>query len=278
MNIPIENFEPQISEPDKTENLVGKNIDTFGIGHLKEVQFNIDQIPQKEREEIIESYIECTDKVKVFLTDIKGLLDAIKVDDQQRRKIFDDLLRGIESASYRTANQILYHGKLNAKETIDAFDEFGVLLEVVHQSITEPKILEKKPYSNSTIYHLVPPSKDSVEHRKVTEVDTLFSPEHVAWNISSNSLYEDDEKVSKSGIRLDYNPLYKETNGVLDNTKTEWITSVDISGPCIDKIMNKYSPRGHHFTNLFNYKVGLLIPGLSKAITQHFDEAGKEVN
>ena len=134
-------------------------------------------------------------------------------------------------------------------------------------------LLKKKDFPASTIYELKPP-KD-VEGYEVKSFDTLFSKDHIAFNLTSTPLYQDVEKTIKSGVRLDYGPLYKETSKGIDKTKTEWTTSVDISGYYIDKIMNTYSPRGHHFTKMFDYKINLLMKSFAKQMEQHFDKSGK---
>ena len=113
--------------------------------------------------------------------------------------------------------------------------------------------------------------------KTIVEANALFSKDHIAFNITSNPLYQDTEKTVKSGVRLDYGPLYKETDEGVDKTKTEWATSVDISGYYIDKIMNLYSLRGHHFTKMFEYKINLLMKSFSEHMEHHFDQAEKQV-
>ncbi|MEK7089291.1 MAG: hypothetical protein AAB920_00555, partial [Patescibacteria group bacterium] len=73
-------------------------------------------------------------------------------------------------------------------------------------------------------------------------------------------------------MRLDYGPLYKETPEGIDKTKTEWVTSVDISGYYIDKIMNAHSPKGHHFTKMFAYKINPLMNSFAEQMEKHFDK------
>lgn len=255
-------------------NHIEENIQKFGIGHIGKVEFSPEDIPIKERQEILETYNKSTEKIKVLSKDLTDLLEHIQV-DKEKQKIFSDFKNGIDTALYRTANQILYHGKAESEESISAFDEFTMLLETVHQSFINPKILNKKSYKDSVIYNIEPPPKN-IEHRELMSVDTLFSKNHIAWNVVSRSLYEKGN-ATKSGIRLDYGPIYKEEAGKIDKSKTEWMTSVDISGFHIDKILNQYSLRGHHFPKLFRYKVGLLIPGLSKSLEKYFDSRGEVV-
>lgn len=118
-------------------------------------------------------------------------------------------------------------------------------------------------------------ASDEGLHREIAKTKILLSNEHIAWNVESKSLY-DTRGVTKSGIRLDYNPLYIEKDGKIDKTKTKWVTSVDISGFHLDKIFNKYSPRGHHFTKLFKYKINLIMPGLAKSLGQFLDRKSQE--
>lgn len=224
--------------------------------------------------ELLETYNESIERIKSLLDNLNKLFEQIDV-YESKKKIFEDLLAGIRSALYQTINQILDYGKTDEKEALSAFDEFMMLLETVERSLaTGPEIISKKTYKNSAIYHLVPDKE--IKHREVMAVDTLFSKEHIAWNVDSRSQY-DSLSVTKAGIRLDYNPLYKEWGGEIDKTKTERVTAVDISGFHVDKIMNQHSPRGHHFTGVFKYKVGLIIPGLARALIKYFDEKGKTV-
>lgn len=79
-------------------------------------------------------------------------------------------------------------------------------------------------------------------------------------------------------MRLDYGPLYKETPEGIDKTKTEWVTSVDISGYYIDKIMNAHSPKGHHFTKMFAYKINPLMNSFAEQMEKHFDKPQEEAS
>ena len=247
---------------------IKENIQKFGIGHIGKVEFSIENISIKERKDILETYSECIENIEILSKNISNLLDSIQI-DEEKQKIFDDLKNGIDIVLNRVANQVLYHAKEESDESINAFDELNMLLKEIHESLISPEIINKKEYKDSVIYN-IEPTQDKTEHRKIISVDTLFSKNHIAWNIVSQSLY-DRNNPTKAGIRLDYGPLYKEENNKIDKSKTEWMTSVDISGFHIDKILNKYSLRGHHFTKLFDYKVGLIIPGLSKLLEEHFD-------
>ncbi len=261
-----------IEQPPDAKTKIGNSIRDFGIGHIKNVDFSVEEIPLK----IVEAHEDSLLIVEKLLGDISALLNTIEV-EVEKKEIFIDVVNGISCALHRTLNQITYHSKINFNESKNALNELSMLLEIVHQSFDHPKIKDKKAYpkAGASVYHLVPPSEESFS-RQVTATDTLFSKEHIAWNVESNSPYDKKPKI-KSGIRLDYNPLYKEEDGVIDKTKTQWVTSVDISGFHIDKIMNQYSLRGHHFTDVFKYKVGLLIPGFAKALGQYFDENGEMV-
>lgn len=183
------------------------------------------------------------------------------------------MLNGISEALYKTTNQILYHSTVNPKESLTAFDELAMVLGSVNKSLNSPRILNKKKYPTSSIYELAP--LEDLESFEMKSFDTLFSKDHIAFNITSNPLYQDTEKTIKSGIRLDYGPLYKETEEGVDKTKTEWTLSVDVSGYYIDKVMNAYSPRGHHFTKMFEYKMNLLMKSFAEHMEKRFDTAAK---
>jgi len=242
----------------------------FGIGHMPvDTQFSVDKIDETIRLEVIETYKTCAEKIKLLLDTLNSLVTEINVENRST-EVFDNMLSGISEALYKTANQILYHATTNPKESLVAFDEFVMVLESVNRSILSPEILSKKDYPTSAIYELIPP--ENIEGYKIQSFNTLFSEDHIAFNLISNPVYQDIDKTIKSGIRLDYGPLYKETPEGIDRTKTEWVTSVDISGYYIDKIMNLYSPRGHHFTKMFKYKINLLMQSFAKQMEKHFDK------
>jgi len=251
--------------------ILDQKISKFGIGHMPEnTKFSIDKIDESIRTEVIETYTMCTNNIESLLATLNSHVTEINVEGRSL-EVFDDLLSGISEALYKTVNQILYHSTINSEESLIAFDELIMILKSTNESIISPKILNKKDYPASAIYELKPP--EDTEGYKVQSFDTLFSKDHIAFNITSHPEYQDTEKIIKSGIRLDYCPLYKETTEGIDKAKTEWTTSVDISGYYIDKIMNIYSPRGHHFTKMFNYKINLLMKSFAEQMEKHFDKA-----
>lgn len=253
-----------------SENKVLETIQKFGIGHMsKETILLLDKISESNRAEVVDTYKNCISKIDSLLGTIYSLVNEINIENRSA-EVFSDLLSGISEALYKTSNQILFHATTNSEESLIAFDELIMVIESVNQSIISPEIIRKKDYPASSIYELVPPQ--NVEGYAVKSFDTLFSKDHIAFNIVSSPMYQDTEKTIKSGVRLDYGPLYKETDEGIDKTKTEWTTSVDVSGYYIDKIMNKYSPRGHHFTKMFSYKINLLMKSFSEHMERHFDK------
>jgi hypothetical protein len=252
---------------------ISEMMSRFGVGHMSEnTSFSIDKINAVTRPEVVETYKTCNEKIKLLLDTLSSLVNKTNVENKGA-EVFKDMLEGIAEALHKTANQILYHTTTNPEESLMAFDELIMVLESVNQSILSPEILSKKDYPSSAIYKLTPPK--NVEDYKIKTFDTLFSKNHIAFNLTSNPVYQNTDKTIKSGIRLDYGPLYKETPEGIDRAKTEWVTSVDISGYYIDKIMNLYSPRGHHFTKMFDYKVNLLMKSLAEQMEKHFDKSKK---
>lgn len=258
--------EPSFEGPDLND-IVEKAIRDFGIGHMKDAILPVESISRK----FLETYQECRHSLESVIQDLTNLINLIEATPEDRA-VFNDMLNGISCALYRTLNQVLYHSQSDMNESKNAFNELQMVLEVVHNSLNQPILINKKSYpkAGASAYYFLPPEEE-MGSRQVTSVDALFSKEHIAWNVESESMHDKKAKV-KSGVRLDYNPLYKEKNGVIDKTETEWVTSVDVSGFHIDKIMNKYSERGHHFPGVFRYKIGLLMPGFSKALEQYFDK------
>lgn len=250
--------------------IASEEIEKFGIGHMPtDTQFSVDNIHPSEKGEIIETYASTLKHIKSLLGNITTIIEQANTENRSS-EVFSNLVAGIENALYKTANQILYHSSLNPIESLTAFDELNMILIAVTDTLISPDITKKRIYPKTFIYDLQIP-KDT-QSFTVTSFNALFSKDHIAFNITSTPEYQDTEKSIKSGLRLDYGPLYRETeNGTIDKTKTSWITSVDISGFYIDRIMNKYSPRGHHFTNIFDYKMNLLIQGLAEKLKQHFD-------
>lgn len=253
-----------------SENKVLELVQKVGIGHMPEdTLLSLDKINESSRAEVIDTYATCIDKVDSLLGTLSSLIREINVENRST-EVFNDLLGGVSEALYKTSNQILYHSMTSPEESLVAFDELIMVVGSVNQSIICPEIINKKDYPFSSIYELMPPQ--NTEGYTVKSFGTLFSKDHIAFNIVSSPVYQDIEKTIKSGVRLDYGPLYKETEGEIDKTKTEWVTSIDVSGYYIDKIMNKYSPRGHHFTKMFSYKINLLMKSFSEHMEQHFDK------
>lgn len=264
---------------DNSQNLyrgeISENISRFGIGHMPEgTQFSLDKIKETDRTEVLKTYKSCVADIESLLDTLERLVAEVNVENRGT-EVFDDLLNGISEALHKTANQIMYNAEIDPEESLAAFDELAMILESVNQSIIAPRVLSKKQYPNSAIYELEP--LETTEGFKMKSFDALFSKDHIAFNLNSTPLYQDVEKEIKSGVRLDYGPLYKETSEGIDKTKTGWTSSVDISGFYIDRIMNRYSPRGHHFTKIFDYKMNLLLSGLAKQMEYHFDSV-KEYN
>jgi hypothetical protein len=258
--------------PEANQGAIAEKLRTFGIGHMSEqTSFSIESINEADRSEVVDTYGSCVHKIESLITALNNLVTEINKENRGA-EVFEDLLDGIKDAQYRTLNQILYHAATNPKEALAALDELSMVLESVNGSIRSPQILTKKEYPSSAAYELKSPGK--VEGYDIKSFDALFSKEHIAFNLASSPLYQDTEKNIKSGIRLDYGPLYKESPaGEIDKTKTQWITSVDISGYYIDRIMNEYSPRGHHFTKAFSHKINLLMKSLAEHMERRFDES-----
>jgi hypothetical protein len=247
-----------------------QTIQEMGIGHMSpNTALQLDKIAESERAEIIDTYKNCSEKIESLLNTINSLINEINTENRSE-SVFSDLVSGIKEALYKTLNQILYNATTNPAESLTAFDELTMMIESVNDAIVSPKVVSKKKYPESSLYQLEVP--ENMEGFSVQSFDTLFSKDHIAFNLVSNPIYQDTEKTIKSGIRIDYGPLYKETEEGVDKTKTQWVTSVDISGYYIDKIMNKYSPRGHHFTKVFAYKINLLMQGFANHMESHFDE------
>ncbi len=227
----------------------------------------MEQIPRKDREGLRGDYKDADINARTLMTALSGMIETIR--PGELHPALADLLTGVETAIYRTANQILYHGISKPKEASDAFDELNMLLTIVTQSLAEPTVTSVSDYRDERVYELDISTVD-IEHRTIKSADILLSNNNIAWNVRSDSPYE-NRSVTKAGIRLDYGPLYKEIDGSIDKAKTEWMASVDVSGHCIDKVMNVYSLRGHHFPGVFRYKAGILLPGLSKALRERYD-------
>ncbi len=244
----------------------------FGVGHSgKEVSFDENKIPKKDREGILEDYRDASFEIGRFLVELRAAIASLERADAA--KVFEDLFAGVESALNKTSNQILCHAEKNSKESSDAFDELSMILKVASQEMNHPDVLSKSIYKDEHVYELSPVC-DGLVHRELESVNALFSNNNIAWNIVSRSPYS-ARSATKSGIRLDYGPLYDEKDGVIIKSKTRWMTSVDVSGFHIDKVMNAYSLRGHHFPHEFAYKFSVLLPGLSKAIRTRYDAALK---
>lgn len=256
------------------EEKITEIIRRMGIGHMPEnTPFSIDQIDPANRNEVIETYKLCTEKIEFLIGTLNSIITEANTENRSP-EVFDDLLNGISDALYKTANQILYHSVANPEESLTAFDELTMIMESVNQSLNSPQILNKKKYPTSSVYGLS--TLTDLESFEIKSFDTLFSKDHIAFNIASSPLYQDTGKTIKSGIRLDYGPLYKETKEGLDKTKTEWTVSVDVSGYYIDKIMNLYSSRGHHFTKMFEYKMNLLMKSFSEHMEKRLDKFSKQ--
>lgn len=259
-------FESKESSP---EEVATQTIVTFGIGHMPHTTpFSPQKIRVETRTEVMSSYAVCIERAHALVASISNSIAEINT-EQRSPEVFHDLVNGVSEALLRTANQILYHAAYNPDESLEAFDELHMVLEAVDQSFNSPHILKKKEYIASAIYELAPPQH--VESFDVQDFNTLFSKDHIAFNFVSRPKYKDVEKTIKSGVRLDYGPLYKETPEGIDKTKTEWQTSVDVSGYYIDKVMNRYSPRGHHFTDVFDHKIHLLMQAFAGHMEQRFD-------
>ncbi len=241
-----------------------------GIGHMPDdTILELNKIAESERIEIMNTYKNCSEKIENLLHTINSLISEINTENRSEN-VFFDLVGGIKEALYRTLNQILYNATENSTESLVAFDELIMIIESVNDTIVHPNLVSKKKYPGSSIYKLkVPEGKEGFF---VKSFDTLFSKDHIAFNLVSSPIYQDIEKTIKSGIRIDYGPLYKETDQGIDKTKTQWTTSVDISGYYIDKIMNKYSSRGYHFAKVFEYKINLFMRGLANHMESHFDK------
>lgn len=262
-----ENFESE------AESSTNKSVSEFGIGHMpKETYLSLEKIRPDIRQEVVDTYNSCSEKIKSLVLTIDNLIKEINV-EKRSPEVFNSIVSGISEALFKTTNQIMYHSEFNPEESLTAFDELSMVLESVNKSLISPQILNKKEYSTSAIYELAP--LENVEGYDVESFNTLFSKDHIAFNLTSRPKYQDSEKTIKSGVRLDYGPLYKETDRGVDKTKTEWQTSVDISGYYLDKIMNKYSPRGHHFTKMFDYKIHLLMESFADQMEQRFDKSLK---
>lgn len=249
-----------------------EKIEAYGIGHLKEDQnhFDIQAIPEQDREGLLEDYQEALKGIESMLAAVSKMIDMLQV-PEHRRSPLDNIVTGLDEALHRTVNQLLMHGSVDAQESSDAFDEFVMLTSIISEQIEHPEIESKKVVNENTIYELKR-EYDEVKHRTIQSAQALFSHRNVAWNIVSTSPYT-QKHPSKSGIRLDWGPLYAEDDaGVIDKAKTQWRVSFDISGREIDKVMNKYSLRGHHFPDVFDYKIGLLVAGLSDAMKGYYDE------
>jgi|GEM_PF-4459279 len=253
--------------------VIDEKVAKFGIGHSNENKIDLKEIPEKNREGLLNDYEALNEKIKNLLVILSRMLEHLNV-GEKHQDILDDILSGLEQAFYRTANQILFHGIKNAAEASDAFDELEMLLIIVGQSIEKPRIVDKQIINEKTVYNLEPLFPD-IEHREIESVQALFSPRNIAWNTVSVSSYNTKEPT-KAGIRLDWGPLYVEKNDRIDKTKTQWRVSFDISGYNIDKVMNRYSLRGHHFSGVFKYKIGIIVPGLSKAMKRYYDQFIKE--
>lgn len=255
------------------ENKILEIVQRTGIGHMPEnTPLPLDKINVTNRIEVIDTYKSCVDKIESLLGNLNSIINEINTENRSP-EVFTDLLSGISEALYKTVNQILYHTTTNSEESLIAFDELIMVLESVNRSLISPEILNKKKYLTSSIYELAP--LENIESFEIKSFDTLFSKDHIAFNLTSSPLYQDTEKIIKSGVRLDYSPLYKEADEGVDKTKTEWTTSVDISGYYIDKIMNSYSPRGHHFTKMFAYKINLLMKNFAEQMEKRFDKSRK---
>lgn len=242
----------------------------YGIGRIKDgTVFDIRQIPERDREGLLADYKDAIRRKETLAKVVEGMLTRLNV-RESRQDPLKDIVTGLNEAISRTANQILFHGSKNPQESSYAFDELNMLLSVAAQAIEHPNIKGKQVVNENTIYELDPNLND-VEHRTITAVEALFSHRNIAWNITSTSPYSAKEPT-KAGIRLDWGPLYKVTSkGDIDKSRTEWRVAFDISGHNIDKVMNQYSLRGHHFPDVFEYKIGLLVPGLAKAMKEHYE-------
>lgn len=252
-----------------TEN-IAQTVQEMGIGHMpSDTVLQLDKISESERVEIIETYRDCSEKIEILLSVISSLISKINTENRSEL-VFSDMVSGIRESLYKTLNQILYNATMNPTESLTAFDELIMMIKSVNDAIVYPKVVSKKKYPQSSVFQLEVPK--NTEGFSIQSFDTLFSKDHIAFNLVSNPTYQDTEKTIKSGIRIDYGPLYKETDQGIDKTKTQWITSVDISGYYIDKIMNRYSPRGHHFTKVFAYKINLLMQSFADHMESHFDK------
>lgn len=251
----------------------------YGVGHMKDwSNFDLRKIPKDQYENILEDYEMSIAGIKKLLGSVSDMLSDLEV-EQERRAILKDVLTGLEKALYRTANQFLYHATRNSEESSNAFDELNMLLVVIGKYIKQPdiercEVIEKNTFLRfpTATYHLST-DFDEIEHRQIEAIEAYFSKNNIAWNITSKSPYR-DEPLTKSGIRLDWGPVYKEEgdDGANESGKKRWNVSYDISGYNIDKIMNIYSPSGHHFPDVFDYKIGFLVPGLSKAMQNYYNK------
>jgi hypothetical protein len=248
-----------------------ESVEIFGIGHMDgKPSFDLQKIPEKDRDGLLEDYESVQSKTVELIGAVSRMLDKLDV-KEKRRAPLKDILEGLKQSVHRTANQLLFHGKVNASESSDAFDELNMLLSVVTKSIEHPDIEEKRVVNEKTLYDLSTDFED-VEHRDIESAHALFSHRNVAWNVVSASPYG-SKSATKAGMRLDWGPLYKkDAEGVIDKTKTEWRVAFDVSGHNIDKVMNQHSFRGHHFPDVFNYKIGILVPGLANAMKEHYDQ------
>jgi hypothetical protein len=242
----------------------------FGVGHMPEgTVLSMDKIDTDERAEVLSTYEKSCQDIESLMLTIEGVINEVNTQNRSS-EVFGDMQSGIKDALYKTANQILYHASTDTKESLAALDELSMVLDSVNDSLRAPQILQKKDYPSSASYQLKP--LENTEGYEIKSFDALFSKEHIAFNLISSPSYKNTDKTIKSGIRMDYGPLYKETpQGEINKNETEWVTSVDISGYYIDRIMNQYSPRGHHFTKMFTYKINLLMQGFAKQMESRFD-------
>jgi hypothetical protein len=247
-----------------------QQFEKYGVGHMKTFSdFNIEHIPSKEREGILEDYELAVLNIKSLIETTNRMIERLDI-RREHPGIADDILLGLDKALMRTANQLLYHAVEDPEQSSSAFDELNMLIIVISNYMEHPAILSKEFVNKNRVYHLSP-RFENIEHREIEDVNALFSRNNVAWNIMSSSPYT-DEPVTHSGIRLDWGPLDKENeDGTIDKVEREWRASYDVSGFNIDKVMNQYSQRGHHFPDVFQYKIGALIPGLAKSMEQYYD-------
>lgn len=121
------------------------DIKEYGVGHLDSVYVSEKDFDSEELPELLELYSASKEKIEALVESLSQLFEQMKIEENENA-VFEDLKNGIQTALYRSINLFFYHGKINPKEAITAFDEMCMLLEIVKQSFVAPKIENKKTY------------------------------------------------------------------------------------------------------------------------------------